>query len=252
MLSIDLSLVSARRPNLLSTTIASFQESVFSNFKIENVYVNIDPIFGSEADHAAAVSVIRRQFPKAVIFEPLTPGFGAAVKRLWSATTADYVFHLEDDWIAIRNFGEETLRPFEDKRIMQVSFHTADQNWDTKKRGNIHEKRDYFRVFGIKTPFYNSFPKFTTSPSILDGNFARSSASLMIPERDPEKQFYSSVNPALERFVRPFRNYIFSPEGIPVIKDIGREWRESQGIRKVVTNATSTWCMSSGDGIPRE
>lgn len=243
MVSMDVCIVSARRPQLLSITVDSFKETVFSNFVIQNVYVNVDPVFGSEEDHEAVVSLIRKQFPTATIFEPEAPGFGAAVKRLWSATTADYVFHLEDDWITLRRVGEEILRPFDDSRIQQVSFHTADQNWDVVVKGHIHAKRDYFRPFGIKLPFYRTVPKFTTSPSILRGGFARSAAALMNPAHDPEKQFYSSVNIGLEKLARPFRNFIFSPEGTPVIRDIGREWREAQGIRKIITNATSTWSV---------
>lgn len=248
MASIDLSLVSARRPELLSVTIDSFKENLFSNFDIKNIYVNVDPIFGTDADHRSVVSIIHQSFPEAIIFEPLTPGFGAAVKRLWSATTADYVFHLEDDWIALRNLDNEILRPFAAPHVQQVSFHTADQNWDIGTKGHIHEKKHYFRAFGIKTPFYRIVPKFTTSPSILRGSFARAAAELMMAEHDPEKQFYCSVNPTLEKMAQPFQNYIFSPEGVPVIKDIGREWREVQGIRKVITNGTSIW--SPADNTP--
>jgi hypothetical protein len=248
MASIDICIVSARRPQLLSTTISSFTESIFSNFKIQTVYVNLDSIFGTEDDHKSVVSIIRKQFPTAIIFEPETPGFGAAVKRLWSATTADYVFHLEDDWIALRNVGDEILRPFGDTRVQQVSFHTADQNWNVREKGHIHATREYFRPFGIKLPLYRTVPKFTTSPSLLKGSFARSAAALMNPTHDPEKQFYSAVNVELEKLARPFQNFIFSPEGTPVIKDIGREWREAQGIRKVITNATSTWSSSADEG----
>ncbi|WP_245586722.1 glycosyltransferase family 2 protein [Pleomorphomonas oryzae] len=247
MVSLDLCIVSARRPELLAVTLDSFSQRVFSRLVPERVFVNLDPIFGSEEDHAAVLSIVRKRFPEATIFEPETPGFGAAVKRLWLATKADYVFHLEDDWVALRTLDDEIFLPFNDARVQQTSFHTADQNWDIKQRGHIHHRRIYFKPFGIKLPLYRTLPKFTTSPSILRGDFARSAAALMIPEHDPEKQFYSSVNMDLERMAHPFRNYIFSPEGIPVIKDIGREWREAQGIRKVVTNGTSVW-SSEGNG----
>ncbi|KOF21166.1 hypothetical protein AC244_07295 [Ensifer adhaerens] len=63
--------------------------------------------------------------------------------------------------------------------------------------------------------------------------------------RDPEKQFYSGVNPAMEAYVAGYRNYIFSPERKPVIRDMGREWREQRNIRKVITNATSIWEKAS-------
>lgn len=240
MVSLDLCIVSGRRPELLAVTLDSFSQRVFCRLVPERVFVNLDPIFGSEEDHAAVLSIVRERFPEATIFEPETPGFGAAVKRLWLATRADYVFHLEDDWVANSNVDEDVFAPFEDKSIQQVSFH-RNENWDFKKKGRFHEKRDYVRLMGIKLPFYTAMPQFTTSPSILKGDFARHAASLMDPSRDPEKQFYSSVNMELEKFAKPFRNYVFSPAGTPVIRDIGIEWREARGIQKNIQNGTSTW-----------
>ena len=240
MVSFDLCIIASRRPDLLATTLESFCARVFSHLVPERVFVNLDPIFGTEDDHAAVISVIRQHFPAATIFEPETPGFGAAVKRAWSATQADYVFHLEDDWVAKADVGEEVFLPFGDSRIRQVSFH-RNENWDLRKKGHFHQKRDHIRLFGVRLPFYRTIPQFTTSPSILNGEFARNAAFLMDPSRDPEKQFYSAVNEELERFAKPFRNYVFSPSGVPVIRDIGIEWREARGLRKTIKNATSTW-----------
>lgn len=227
-------------------TLESFAGRVFSHLSFRNVYVNLDPIFGSEGDHDAVLSLIRDRFPSAIIFQPETPCFGAAVIRLWSATQADFVFHLEDDWVANRDIGDEPLACFKDKRVQQVSFHTAEQKWNIRKKGHIHERRKKIRILGFKLPFHTTTPRFTTSPSILRGTFARSAASLMNPQCDPEKQFYTGVNPTLEEFVRPYRNYIFSPEGMPVIKDIGREWRDNRGIQKSVQNAVSSWTQADG------
>ncbi len=128
---------------------------------------------------------------------------------------------------------------------MQVSFHTADQNWDIRRKGHFHQRNEYGRLLGIKIPLFRTFPKFTTSPSILRGTFARRCAEMMDLSRDPEKQFYSGVNPALEGYVAGYRNYIFSPERKPVIRDMGREWREQRNIRKVIANATSIWEKAS-------
>ncbi|MGR6466213.1 hypothetical protein [Rhizobium sp. PAMB 3182] len=238
---LDLCIVAGRRPDLLAQTLDSFAASVFPHFDIRNVFVNIDPIFGDVEDEAACVACVRGHFPPAEIFTPEVAGFAAAVQRLWSATKSRYVLHLEDDWIALTKIGREILEPFADPTIMQVSFHTADQNWDIARKGHLHRRNEYARLLGIKVPLFRSFPKFTTSPSILRGDFARKAASLMDVSRDPEKQFYSRVNPALERLAAPHDNYIFSPDQVPVIRDMGREWRDSRKIRKVITNATSNW-----------
>ncbi|MGR6431473.1 glycosyltransferase family 2 protein [Rhizobium sp. PAMB 3174] len=238
---LDLCIVAGRRPDLLGQTLDSFAASVFPNLNIRNILVNVDPIFGDVEDEAACVACVKSHFPQTEIFTPGAPGFGAAVKRLWSATKSDYVFHLEDDWIALTKVGEEMLEHFADPTVMQVSFHTADQNWDIAKNGHLHRRNEYVRLLGIKIPLFRSFPKFTTSPSILRGDFARKAASLMDVSRDPEKQFYSGVNSALERFAAPYNNHIFSPNNVPVIRDIGREWRNNRKIKKVITNATSNW-----------
>lgn len=244
MSSIDLCIVSGRRPELLAQTLDSFRGKVFDRLGISHVYVNLDAIFGSEDDHARCIEVILQFDPTATIFEPEKSGFAAAVQRLWSATTSDYVLHLEDDWVALRDLGTEVLAPFADPDIMQVSFHTADQNWDIARRGHFHQRNEYAKVLGIKIPLFRTFPKFTTSPSISRGVFLRRSAEMMDISRDPEKQFYSGVNRPLEAYVGSYRNYIYSPDGVPVIRDTGREWRDQRHIAKTITNATSTWTVT--------
>lgn len=241
MSRIDLCIVATRRPELLAQTLASFCDKVLRHLDMGSTYLNLDAAFGSADDHAACIEVVRGHFPDAVIFEPQQPGFCAAVRRVWSASTSDYVFHLEDDWISLREMGAELLEPFADPSVTQVSFHTADQNWDIARKGHFHQRNEYARLLGIKIPLFRTFPKFTTSPSILRGSFARHCASLMDISRDPEKQFYSGVNPAMETYVASYSNYIFSPEAKPVIRDMGREWRDQRNIRKVITNSTSTW-----------
>ncbi|WDZ75673.1 hypothetical protein PWG15_13740 [Ensifer adhaerens] len=245
MSTIDLCLVATRRPDLLAQTLASFRDKIFLRLELRGAYLNLDPVFGSPDDQSACVEIFRSHFPDGIVFQPETPGFCAAVARLWSATSADYIFHLEDDWIALREMDGDLLTPFAVPAITQVSFHTADQNWDIRRKGHFHRRNEYARLLGIKIPLFRTFPKFTTSPSILRGGFARHCAGLMDFSRDPEKQFYSGVNPAMETYVARSRNYIFSPEARPVIKDIGREWREKRRIQKVITNSTSVWRQSA-------
>ena len=241
MTLIDVSIVAGRRPDLLRTTMASFGELVFSNFNVGRVSINIDPIFGSDEDARDCADIVRRIFPDAVVLTPERPSFCAAVKRLWQATEADFVLHLEDDWISLGRIGDEALRAFADRAVQQVSLHHADQNWDIKAKGHFHKRNNYLKLAGIKIPKFTSFPKFTTSPSFLRGDFARTCAGLLIEEFDPEKQFYSAVNPALERTVASFKNYIYSPDARPVIRDIGREWRDQRAISKTVSKGKSVW-----------
>ncbi|WP_284776270.1 hypothetical protein [Agrobacterium sp. lyk4-40-TYG-31] len=238
-MDIDITIVAGRRPDLLERTLESFSQNAFKFHRVVNVYANIDPIFGTPDDEAQCISLLKRYFPAPIIYTPEKAGFGAAVKRLWQATSADYVFHLEDDWIALDTLDARVEACFNDK-VKQVSFHSASQNWDIKKRGHLHRGKHYWKFAGIRVP-RGTYTKFTTSPSVLDGKVARSSAELMDPAFDPEKQFYSNVNKKLEQHIAPFENYIFSPGGVPVVEDTGRDWREQRGIQKKIVNAASSW-----------
>lgn len=243
---IDVTIIAGRRPELLRATLDSFSHRAFAHHDVQNVFVNIDPIFGDEADLGACVEVVRRYFPSPVIFTPFDAGFGSAVKRLWSSTTSGFVMHLEDDWLALDDIDSRIEACFESENVKQASFHTANQNWDIARRGYLHRRRRYTTILGIKLPLPRTYPKFTTSPSVIEGNFARMSAVLMDPLFDPEKQFYSGVNSALERAVACYDNYIFSPDRKPIVEDTGRTWREERGISKNIRNATSFWEGADG------
>lgn len=238
-MDIDITIVAGRRPDLLARTLESFSQNAFRFHNVVQVYANIDPIFGSAEDQEQCIALLNQHFNAPVIFTPETAGFGAAVQRLWQATTAQYVFHLEDDWIALDALDQRVETCFSE-RVKQVSFHSASQNWDIKKKGHLHRGKKYLKFLGVRLPL-STFTKFTTSPSILDGKVARRSASLMNPAFDPEKQFYSNVNKKLETYIANFDNYIFSPHAVPVVEDTGRDWRDQRGIQKKIINAASSW-----------
>jgi hypothetical protein len=246
---IDLCIVAGRRPDLIKATIKSFKYKVFSGFAFRHVFVNIDPIFGTIDDLARTKTILRDSFPVVTIFEPQTASFGEAVKRLWRATSADFIFHLEDDWIALASMGPEIFTQFADPKVAQLSFQTKEKDWNVKTKGHFHNRQRFIRLLGVKIPLFQKSPIFTTSPSVIRGDFARASAELMIGRLDPEKQFYKGTNPALESYVAPFRNYIFSPSGMPVIEDIGRFWRDAHGIEKTLENGAPIWSRTTGEGF---
>lgn len=238
---IDLCLVASRRPDLLLSTLEGFSVHVFRNINIGDVFVNLDPIFGGRDEHAQCIEIIRSYFPEANIFEPGVPGFCAAVRRVWGATSGRFVFHLEDDWLPLYDVNDEVLGLFSDQEVAQVSFHTLDRKWDIERKGPFHYTRIYHRIMGIKIPTFRYFPRFTTAPSILSGDFARACALRMLEKYDPEKQFYSGVNPELQLYVSKYKNYIYTFDGGPVIRDLGRAWASEHGIVKRALGSESIW-----------
>lgn len=241
MPDMDLSLICGRRPGLLARTLESFGERLFRHVPVARVIVNIDPIFGDEQQGSETRDVARRAFPQAEVHMPETPGFCAAVQRNWAASTADYIFHLEDDWLLNEDITSDVFRHFDDATIGQVSLESREKKWNWETRGVYHTSRTKRRLFGIKLPIYRVIPFFTASPCFVEGGFARGSAKLMDPVYDPEKQFSAGVNKPLERFVANRRNRLIRAREGFLVTDIGRDWRADRGIEKTTANGLSNW-----------
>jgi hypothetical protein len=240
---IDVCLVAGRRPDLLARTLESFDRNLFRNFKVLHVFANIDPIFGNDEDHYSCIEVILNFFPDALISTPDCPGFTAAVRRNWSQIIAPVTLHLEDDWLLQRDVKPIDIAAFrEDKSLGQICFNHADKRWPVAQKGPYAYGRKRLTFLGIKTPFKSAHMSiFTTSPSFLRGTFARQCAGLMNEKLDPEKQFYSGVNPPLEQYAAGFRSMVIGDAPDYPIVDIGRDWRNTHGISKKYSNWQPIW-----------
>lgn len=62
MPKIDVCIVAARRPDLLAATLESLSKRMLDHFEIENVHMNLDPIFGDDDAHAACLELVRGGF----------------------------------------------------------------------------------------------------------------------------------------------------------------------------------------------
>jgi hypothetical protein len=250
--SIELTIVAARRPALLARTLDSFSANLFRHFQIAGALINIDPVWGHQKDSDECASIVKRFFPNATIFTPETAGFTAAVKRVWTATKSDYIFHLEDDWILNEEITSAILDHFNDPSIAQVSLVSKEKNWDRARRGDFHYVKRRSTLFGhFRSPFRKKVPGFTTSPAFTRGAFARRWAALMDEKLDPEKQAYMGVNPPLEKFVAPYRNYLYPGKLNEItVVDTGREWREAQNIEKKIIDGNSVWTKQLGKTSP--
>jgi hypothetical protein len=240
---IEITIVATRRPALLWATLESFQKRLFRHFEISRALINIDPIWGNQSDGEEGIRLVHQYFPGAVVFTPKTPNFTAAVQRVWAATTADFIFHVEDDWNITEDITPAILNHFKDPSIAQVSLVSKEKNWDRAARGDFHYVKRRSTLLGpIKSPWRKKVTAFTTAPAFTRGDFARHWAALMNESLDPEKQAYMGINPPLEKFVSPYRNYLYPGKVNEItIIDTGREWRDAQNIQKKIVAGKSLW-----------
>lgn len=236
--SCDLVIVAGRRPDLLARTLASFGPNLFEALRFKGVYVNIDPFCGTDADGRACAALVRDHFPDARIFTPETAGFAAAVRRLWAATQADFVLHLEDDWLIHRPLAPAEVSALFGPQTGSATFFT-----DVKsRRGGAFQLARRRRVTDDGRRLRERFNCHTTSPCFMRGGFARQAAALMVDNLDPEAQFSEGINPALETFAAEWTcPFIFGPGETSLIEDIGRVWRETRGIAKIDRDGESIW-----------
>lgn len=237
-LDYDLTLVAGHRQALLSRTLESFARDVFPNFPIRRVIANIDRFMGDDAEGGRCEALIRRHFPDALIFRPETPDFASAVIRVWAATTAPRVLHLEDDWVALEPFGPDRIEPLFEPDVGAVTFmcknkHTRGLPHQTARR--IGKKRGKV----VSDVLVNAF---STSPGVFDGKFLRDAAWRMEPGLDPEKQFYRRTNPFLEEHALPRRcMFLRGTVRRDLVADIGLQARADVGLVKLYENGASVW-----------
>ncbi len=242
MTSIELTIVATRRPDLLAATMESFQARLLKNFTISRVAINIDPLWGDEQDEEKCRQIMLGHYPECVIYTPEKPGYAAAVERLWSNSSGEVLFHLEDDWNLAEDIDASILGIFSDPLTAEISLMCKEKNWDIGKRGVYHYAKIKYALFGLELPLRRKVPSFTVSPSFIRGDFARHWAKLMDLSLDPEKQARSSKNPALTRYVAAFRNYIYTGKSVyNIAVDIGRNWRDTRNIKKSIVDGTSHW-----------
>ncbi|RWO92562.1 hypothetical protein [Mesorhizobium sp.] len=240
--AIDLTLVCGRRPELLSQTLQSFQQMVFRHFRIDMVYVNIDPFGGDQIDHERCRSLVLEYFPNAAISEPETASFGRAVKMLWSQVKSPFVLHLEDDWLALEPITPDRLFPLFKGRTRAVRLVSKELGWNG--RDEIHRRTTKLRLLGL-TIWKRKSSIFGTSPAFFSGDFVKQCSELMIPDLDPEKQQRLHINQPLANFTSHYECRVLpGTEQAEIIMDIGRKWREERGILKKTKKGKSAW---SGD-----
>lgn len=240
----DITIVSGRRPDLLSQTLISFKEQIFRNFTIGTIYANIDPFCGSEADGDACERLLREHFDAVEIRRPSAPSFGMAVKHLWQQPRSPYFFHMEDDWEVMAPVRPADIEPRLAGSVVQVQLSKLDRHYLPRRYAYKTSWRSLFGLNIVKRVHLDR-PIFATSPSFIETGFARSCAELMDPALDPEKQLFTGDTP-LTAYTRGFLNHpLQGPGRRALVRDLGRPWLAERGIRKQIVEGRSVWRSTS-------
>jgi len=236
---IDITMTAVRRPELVRQTLDTFVSKLFSRANEYHLIINVDPV-GRDMQSFKIIDLCREYFRNITCRCPEEPSFGSAFKWVWTRTTADFVFHLEDDWELVRPVDLmkmiEIMTNNPDLAILRLPWKPTDtdsaKNWKYffPWNGEFFEcPRELKRTVG-----------FCGHPSLIRGEFIRNTAEYIDETRNPEKQFHHGPREIMEE-IDKWRYGVFAEQNqSPAIRDIGRQWMIKNNYRKAGSKAFFT------------
>ncbi|MES0096025.1 hypothetical protein [Mesorhizobium sp. M0019] len=158
------------------------------------------------------------------------------MKDVWSRVISPFVLHLEDDWLALEPITPDRVFP---RRTRAEKLVTKELGWNG--RDEFRRRTEKVRFLSVRI-WKRKYPNFGTSPAFFSGDFIQECSALLVPDLDPEKQQRAHYNRPFTDFTSRYQCRLLSGIKQPeMIVDIGRKWRENQGVSKKSKNGRSVW-----------
>ncbi len=243
---IDITTTATIRPELLEKTYSTFWENIFSKCDYDfRLVINIDPIGDDVYCQGDVLRVAESFFSKVVYNCPQTPNFSLAVKWVWSNSTSDYVFHLEDMWKSHHIVDLNKMVHILDNysKVAYVNLHKyvlSDGSYEPRFY-DYHNKEDRRLFLQIQDPLL--------SPGLFRGSFVRKIYKLMNDKDNPELQIWGDKDKPndgeasiqVKKFLSSYDYVIYAGNwkmpfwlcGRPEVDMFaGRKWKNKHGFYK--------------------
>jgi len=217
---IDVTIIATVRPDVLEKTLSSLI-AMCPDIADARAVLNVDCVPVNTPDKFGNVYLMTKKYlPVKFMRAAWQPSFSRAVISAWQMTTAEYVFHLEDDW--------EFIKPIDlGKCIDMIDSGEA----------------DYIRFSKRPVPISEEANKIALLPGLWKGETVRGLARYMSAAYDPEKQLRHGFNEGIDSLLpKKIYDYSLTAGGI-VCHDNGRKWRLQRGLEKWDKNTPGdiTW-----------
>lgn len=242
MEKIDITMTATIRPSILKKTLESFYKNMFyKDFERFRLIINIDPV-GDKVKPKEVIRVCRKYFSKSQILVtiPKYPSFPQAVLNVWNQVEANWIFHLEDDWILNKKIDIDDmisiLKDYNDLACLRLyKFKTPKGKKPTFfKSQYIYNKRGFYIAVDKKR-------QFGLNPVLIRGKFFREALPLMVNTKNPEKQFRYS-NEKMRNILMKWSYGIYgSPGNRVLVSDIGRTWLKNNEYKKPTKGQFLKW-----------
>lgn len=228
MIKIDITTTATIRPGILEETLSSFRKFLFIDKYAYRLIINIDPIGNHKASSKDVVDVAKKHFDEVIYNIPSKPSFPKAWIWCWNQVTADWVFHLEEDWRLLRPVDlNHMIKILENNRSI-----AALRMPKMKIRGLYFFSSKYVQKDGFLLAL-NRKKSFGGNPQLIKGEFVKQARKYMIEDRNPEKQFRAGTPVVYNNVASRWDYAVYGQVGNKMlVEDIGAEWKQKAGFTK--------------------
>lgn len=222
-------MTSIGRADLVKQTLSSFRDKMFKSYENYRLIINIDHFEGHESladPYDLLNNVVYKFFKKEnVLYNIKSPDFTRATHWCFSQTESDVVFILQEDFELLYNVDFERVQNILINNPDIASVRFLQDKGDTRKILKNKKKvtKDCFA--------HNNL--LSLNPCLFSKKHLDIITQKMNLKKGPERQF----NPASSngKTVRGFKFVTLDHENNPIVKDLGRPWRQiinGQGMHK--------------------
>lgn len=227
MKKIDITTTATIRPGVLDRTLTSFRQKLFKNVPCRLI-INVDPIGIAKKRPDDVIYIAKKHFADVVYNIPEKPSFPKAWIWCWKQVTADWVFHLEEDWLLMRPVNINHMIGILENNPTIAALRMAKMKITNL---NFFSSR-YIQKDGFLLAM-NRKKSFGGNPQLIRGDFVKQAREYMIEDRNPEKQFRAGTPVVYENVVKHWDYAVYGRVGDPMlVQDIGTSWKKHNGFVK--------------------
>jgi len=230
---VDITMTAVLRTSVLRQTLETFSENLFwkkpDRFRL---IVNIDPV-GDKGEKAKHVIKLCQQFFDNVVYNvPKKPLFPRAVIWVWSQVEANWVFHLEDDWLLHKKIDIDEMIDILKKHKSVATLRMLNKRIPRKRKFSQWKTKYIYHKDGMFIAVDRG-RQFGLNPVLIKKKFIVDALPKMVETKNPEKQFRVS-NKLLREHVLRWEYAIYGKPGASQLVDgkIGYRWRKGSAFKK--------------------
>ena len=240
--NVDITMTATLRPKIFNETLLGIKKYIIGGKDLERftLIVNIDRA-GEDVPPKQLIKISKKHFINVKYNISDSPSFPKAVKWVWSQSTANYIFHIEDDWRFLKKIDIENMirilkkhKELSSLRLYKLNtpnrkvFKTFMCKWVYQEEDGFYLACDWKKQFGL-------------NPILIKKEFIDEALPKMVDNVNPEKQFRDTQE-YMRDIIKKWKYGLYcAPGQTKTVEDIGRIWANRNKLSKPKKGTFITW-----------